>query len=75
MLLWFFGAIGSAGNVLGLFALFALTASIVRPIDRAIHHFERIAAGYLTSPIDTARQLYRSNTPRRDLPRNCRSNA
>ncbi|CAE6839289.1 methyl-accepting chemotaxis protein [Paraburkholderia haematera] len=55
MLLWLFGAIGSAAIVLGLFARFALAASIVRPIDRAIHHFERIAAGDLTSAVDKLR--------------------
>ncbi|HKT65844.1 methyl-accepting chemotaxis protein [Burkholderia sp. 22313] len=55
LLLWLFGAIGTAAVVLGVFARFALTASIVRPIDQAIHHFERIAAGDLTSTIDTLR--------------------
>ncbi|MFL9868511.1 methyl-accepting chemotaxis protein [Paraburkholderia fungorum] len=55
MLLWLFSAIGSAAIVLGVFARFALTASIVRPIDAAIHHFERIAAGDLTSAIDKLR--------------------
>ncbi|RKF35666.1 methyl-accepting chemotaxis protein [Paraburkholderia fungorum] len=55
MLLWLFGAIGSASIVLGVFARFALTASIVRPINQAIQHFERIAAGDLTGAIDTLR--------------------
>lgn len=55
MLLWLFGAIGSAAVVLGLVARFMLTASIVRPINQAICHFERIAAGDLTSTIDTLR--------------------
>ncbi|MBT2794832.1 hypothetical protein [Paraburkholderia strydomiana] len=36
-------------------ARFALTALIVLPIDRAIHHFERIAASDLTSAIDRLR--------------------
>ncbi|MGF6754384.1 methyl-accepting chemotaxis protein [Paraburkholderia sp. GAS42] len=55
MLLWLFGAIGSAAMVLGLVARFALTNSIVRPIDAAIRHFERIAAGDLASEIKTLR--------------------
>jgi methyl-accepting chemotaxis protein-1 (serine sensor receptor) len=55
LLLWLFGAIGCAAFVLGLFARFALTASIVRPINAAIHHFERIAAGDLTSSVDALR--------------------
>ena len=55
LLVWLFAAIGFAAITLGLFARFALTASIVRPIDAAIHHFERIAAGDLTSPVDMSR--------------------
>jgi methyl-accepting chemotaxis protein len=55
LLVWLFGTIGFAAITLGLFARFVLTASIVRPIDAAIHHFERIAAGNLTSPVDTLR--------------------
>lgn len=55
MLLWLFGAIGTAAIVLGVFARFALMASIVRPIDQVIRHFERIAAGDLTSAIDKLR--------------------
>ncbi|MDN7184086.1 methyl-accepting chemotaxis protein [Caballeronia sp. SEWSISQ10-4 2] len=55
LLLWLFGAIGFAAVTLGLFARFVLTASIVQPIDAAIRHFERIAAGDLTSPVDTSR--------------------
>ena len=54
-LLWLFGAIGCAAIALGLFARFVLTASIVQPIDAAIHHFERIAAGDLTASIDAQR--------------------
>ncbi|TKC82998.1 HAMP domain-containing protein [Trinickia terrae] len=54
-LLWLFGAIGAAAIALGLFARYALTASIVKPINAAIHHFERIAAGDLTNTIDTQR--------------------
>ncbi|MFM0341582.1 methyl-accepting chemotaxis protein [Paraburkholderia fungorum] len=37
--------------LLGLFARFALAAAIVRPVDTTIQHFERIAAGDLTSRI------------------------
>ncbi|MFM0732629.1 methyl-accepting chemotaxis protein [Paraburkholderia sediminicola] len=55
MLLWLFGAIGTAAIVLGVFARLALIASIVRPIDQVIRHFERIAAGDLTSAIDKLR--------------------
>ncbi|MGP8437879.1 methyl-accepting chemotaxis protein [Paraburkholderia fungorum] len=55
MLLWLFGTIGTAAIVLGVFARFALMASIVRPIDQVIRHFDRIAAGDLTSAIDTLR--------------------
>ncbi|WP_211634896.1 Tar ligand binding domain-containing protein, partial [Paraburkholderia nemoris] len=55
MLLWLFGAIGSAAMILGLVARSALTNSIVRPIDAAIRHFERIAAGDLASEIATLR--------------------
>jgi methyl-accepting chemotaxis protein-1 (serine sensor receptor) len=55
LLVWLFGSIGFAAVALGLFARFVLTASIVRPINAAIHHFERIAAGDLTSPVDTLR--------------------
>ncbi|WP_408450506.1 methyl-accepting chemotaxis protein [Paraburkholderia sediminicola] len=52
MLLRLFGAIGSAAIALVLFARSMLTASIVRPIEQAIHHFERIAAGDLTNASD-----------------------
>ncbi|RKE38365.1 methyl-accepting chemotaxis sensory transducer with TarH sensor [Paraburkholderia sp. BL23I1N1] len=52
-LLWLFGAIGSAAMILGFFARSGLTNSIVRPIDAAIRHFERIAAGDLASEIAT----------------------
>lgn len=55
LLLWLFGAIGSAAMILGLVARSALTTSIVRPIDAAIRHFERIAAGDLASEIKTLR--------------------
>ena len=55
LLLWLFGTIGSGAIVLGLFTRFALATSILRPINEAIHHFERIAAGDLTSAIDRPR--------------------
>jgi methyl-accepting chemotaxis protein len=51
LLCWVFGAIGLVAVVLGLFARFMLTASIVRPINAAIQHFERIAAGDLTGQV------------------------
>lgn len=50
-LCWLFGAIGLVVIALGLFARFMVTASIVRPINAAIQHFERIAAGDLTGQI------------------------
>jgi methyl-accepting chemotaxis protein len=40
---------------LGPFARFMVTTSIVRRINAAIQHFERIAAGDLTGQIDTLR--------------------
>jgi len=55
LLLWLFGAICCAAVALGLFARFVLAASIVRPINAAIHHFERIATGDLTASIDAQR--------------------
>ncbi|MFP3565177.1 HAMP domain-containing protein [Paraburkholderia sp. SIMBA_030] len=55
LLVGLFGSVGFAAVVLGLFARFVLTASIVRPINSAIHHFERIAAGDLTSPVHALR--------------------
>jgi methyl-accepting chemotaxis protein len=55
LLCWLFGAIGLLALALGLVACFMVTTSIVRPIDAAIQHFERIAAGDLTGPIDTLR--------------------
>jgi methyl-accepting chemotaxis protein len=55
LLCWVFGAIGLVAIALGLFARFTVTASIVRPINAAIQHFERIAAGDLTGQISTLR--------------------
>jgi methyl-accepting chemotaxis protein-1 (serine sensor receptor) len=51
LLCWVFAAIGLVALALGLFTRFMVTASIVRPINAAIHHFERIAAGDLTGQI------------------------
>ncbi|TDY16660.1 HAMP domain-containing protein [Paraburkholderia sp. BL6665CI2N2] len=55
LLCWVFGAIGFAALALGVFARFMVTASIVRPINVAIQHFERIAAGDLTEQIASVR--------------------
>ncbi|MBN3812011.1 methyl-accepting chemotaxis protein [Paraburkholderia sp. Ac-20347] len=43
-----FGAIAVIGVVLGLFARKGLAAAVVKPVDQAIRHFQRIAAGDLT---------------------------
>jgi methyl-accepting chemotaxis protein len=50
-LLWLFGAVGFASIALGLAARGVLHAAILRPIDAAIDHFERIAAGDLRTEI------------------------
>ncbi|SEA04060.1 methyl-accepting chemotaxis protein [Paraburkholderia sartisoli] len=55
LLCWVFGAIGLVAIALGLFARFMVTASIVRPINAAIQHFERIATGDLTGHIASTR--------------------
>ncbi|EEA02401.1 methyl-accepting chemotaxis sensory transducer [Burkholderia sp. H160] len=51
LLCWVFAAIGLVALVLGLFTRSMVTASIVRPINAVIQHFERIAAGDLTGRI------------------------
>ncbi|MGF6970146.1 methyl-accepting chemotaxis protein-1 (serine sensor receptor) [Paraburkholderia sp. WC7.3g] len=51
LLCWVFAAIGLVALVLGLFTRFMVKASIVRPINAVIQHFERIAAGDLTGRI------------------------
>ncbi|MBC8746541.1 MULTISPECIES: methyl-accepting chemotaxis protein [Paraburkholderia] len=51
LLCWVFAAIGLVALVLGLFTRFMVKASIVRPINAVIQHFERIAAGDLTGQI------------------------
>jgi methyl-accepting chemotaxis protein-1 (serine sensor receptor) len=49
--LWVFVLLGVGVVLLGLFARIALAAAIVRPVDVTIQHFEKIAAGDLTSRI------------------------
>ncbi|MGG1944633.1 methyl-accepting chemotaxis protein [Trinickia sp. NRRL B-1857] len=46
-----FGAIGAAAIALGVAARALLSRALVKPIDRAIGHFGRIAAGDLTGSI------------------------
>ncbi len=43
-----FGVIGAVGVAIGLVARGALAAAVVKPVDTAIRHFQRIAAGDLT---------------------------
>ncbi|HEV3429075.1 MAG TPA: methyl-accepting chemotaxis protein [Paraburkholderia sp.] len=43
-----FGVIGAVGVAIGLIARGALAAAVVKPVDTAIRHFQRIAAGDLT---------------------------
>ncbi|TDV09226.1 methyl-accepting chemotaxis protein [Paraburkholderia caballeronis] len=47
-----FGAIGVIGIAIGLIARAGLAASVVKPVDQAIRHFERIAAGDLTVGVE-----------------------
>ena len=54
-LLALFLCVGCASVVLAVLARRVLSTSIVKPIGTAIDHFERIAAGDLTSTIDTSR--------------------
>ena len=49
--LWLFGGIGAAAIVLCFVARALLTGALVKPIDRVIGHFGRIAAGDLTESI------------------------
>lgn len=53
-LLWLFAVVGCVSLAFAMFARGMLRAAIVRPIGTAIEHFERIAAGDLTSTIDTS---------------------
>jgi methyl-accepting chemotaxis protein-1 (serine sensor receptor) len=46
-----FAGIGTAAILISLFARAMLTATLVKPVDRAIVHFGRIAAGDLTGAI------------------------
>lgn len=46
--------IAVAALVIGVIARAALVAAVVRPIDSAIRHFERIASGDLTGAINTS---------------------
>jgi methyl-accepting chemotaxis protein I, serine sensor receptor len=46
-----FGVIGVVGVVIGLSARKGLSAAVVKPVDQAIHHFQRIAAGDLTTDV------------------------
>ena len=48
-------AIAVAAFVIGVFARAALVAAVVRPIDGAVRHFERIAAGDLTGAVNVSR--------------------
>ncbi|MFP6561160.1 methyl-accepting chemotaxis protein [Paraburkholderia sp. B3] len=43
-----FGVIGAVGLVLGLLARAGLAAAVIRPVNQAIRHFQRIAAGDLS---------------------------
>ncbi|WP_035515000.1 methyl-accepting chemotaxis protein [Paraburkholderia nodosa] len=43
-----FGLIGVVGVAIGVFARVGLAAAVVKPVNHAIRHFERIAAGDLT---------------------------
>jgi methyl-accepting chemotaxis protein I, serine sensor receptor len=43
-----FGVIGAVGVAIGLIARSGLAAAVVKPVDTAIRHFQRIAAGDLT---------------------------
>ncbi|WP_321956510.1 methyl-accepting chemotaxis protein [Paraburkholderia bannensis] len=43
-----FGVIGAVGVAIGVIARSGLAAAVVKPVDTAIRHFQRIAAGDLT---------------------------
>ncbi|SIT47828.1 Methyl-accepting chemotaxis aspartate transducer [Paraburkholderia piptadeniae] len=51
-LLQVFGVVLALALLAGAWARSLLIRSIVRPIDRAIRHFDRIASGDLTVPVD-----------------------
>ncbi|WP_322105391.1 methyl-accepting chemotaxis protein [Paraburkholderia sp. J41] len=46
--LFVFGAVAVVGVAIGLIARAGLAAAVVKPVNQAIQHFERIAAGDLT---------------------------
>ncbi|MEX3955320.1 methyl-accepting chemotaxis protein [Trinickia sp. EG282A] len=54
-LLWLFAAVGAASIAIGCVALRLLSRSVIKPIDGAILHFERIASGDLSSTVETSR--------------------
>jgi methyl-accepting chemotaxis protein len=54
-LLWLFAAVGAASIAIGCVALRLLSRSVIKPIDGAIVHFERIASGDLSSAVETSR--------------------
>ena len=54
-LLWLFGIVGLAAIAFAVRTRGMLRAAVIRPIGAAVEHFERIAAGDLTSTIDTLR--------------------
>jgi methyl-accepting chemotaxis protein I, serine sensor receptor len=49
-------AIAACAFLVGLFARAALLAAVVKPIDKAVRHFERIASGDLSGVIDASRR-------------------
>jgi len=53
---WLFAGVGAAAILISLFARAMLSAALIKPVDSAIVHFGRIAAGDLTGAIsDEAR--------------------
>ncbi|TKC87331.1 HAMP domain-containing protein [Trinickia terrae] len=48
--------LAAAAFVIGVFARGALVAAVVRPIDAAVRHFERIASGDLTGAVNTSQR-------------------
>jgi methyl-accepting chemotaxis protein len=51
--LFVFGGVAVVGIAIGLIARAALSSAVIKPVDQAIHHFERIAAGDLTVVVQT----------------------
>ncbi len=54
--LWALGATGLFALLIGLIAQRALMQAIVKPINMAVEHFNRIATGDLTSTVTVARE-------------------